>query len=338
MSRLVRGGAPAAAIVLAAALALLGGLLAAGGFLEREGPLVSESTPNADTTTPSGSPRPGEFGPTAPSLLVAVSAGEAWAVDGGGLWHHANGGWYGPMNPDPRLPHAWYDLAVDGDGTAWLAGDRGLWGVADGRWTNASDVYGAWRVVRAPDRGVWASTGSGPIHVSRSGDQLVRSNVKCPIWGTYDLAVADDGVVFGGGNGYSSGEGLVSIDDQGCEIVYPLGDGIDYAVGALLRDPLGGVVAVLYEPGSTDFSVDPWVMIRYDGTNWAVLRRGRDPAESVIGPDGEAWRIGWDVIVPVDDLAFDPDLFPTIDRPLSIAPDGTIWYSDVTGVKSVMPD
>lgn len=327
------------AAMLMAILALLGGMLASGGFREREDSLVSD-TPSAIGTMPPESPPLGRLGPSAPHILFAVSSGEAWAANEQGLWHFADDAWYGPMNPDVPQPANWYDLALDGDGIAWLAGDPGLWALADGRWTDEAHGRHAWRVVRAPDRGVWASTEAGPVHVWQAGwDQVARSGVvSCPVWGALHLAVSDDGIILGGGNGNGAGTGLVRIDDQRCESVYPLGDSIEYVVASLLRDPLGGVLAVLYdEREALDFSADPHVIVRYDGTSWSVLGRGKGPAELVVGPDGETWRIGWDAIVPVDDLAFDPDFFPTFDTPLSIAPDGTVWYADPAGVKRVLP-
>jgi hypothetical protein len=268
--------------------------------------------------------------------LVAVSADEAWAADGRGIWHYLDGAWVGPMMPAGWSPPT-RDLALGLDGTLWAATDSGVAALRDGRWTVAS-TGAARSIAIAQDGTAWAGSEWIQSIVGLRLDGSPPQTVYCPN-GSWSIAATADGSVFVGQISFNGRPGLARVDGRTCESVEPIGDGLRVEVHSLVADPGGGVIAAMFRgPTWTQGVGNVYAnyLARYDGSRWTLLDEFDYPAvhgfgDTVAASGDQVWRAGHAADVALE--RFDGDRWvPVITGfevfgPLSIARDGTIWFA-----------
>lgn len=274
--------------------------------------------------------------------LLAVSADEAWAADDRGIWHFAEGAWQGPQEPGD-LPNARvHALALAGDGTLWVATDRGVAALRAGRWTTAWPGE-ARTMALAADGTTWVGGQSTTIVGLRPvGDTWVAREVVCPV-GAMSMAAVTDGSVYLGSHAYAGWPGLARVDGRTCEKVDPLGDGLGVEVVDLAADSGGGLVALLLRGGGSP----PWTsyLAQFDGARWTILEEqtGVDgvSGDITVSPSGQVWRAG---AAPASGIErFDGGRWILVvtgvqaSGPISVAPDGAVWYGTSSGVQRFVP-
>jgi hypothetical protein len=281
--------------------------------------------------------------------LLAVSADEAWAANERGIWHFVDGGWTWPVKPAGWTART-HNLALGADGTLWAATDNGVAALRDGRWTVAWG-RAAWSIAVAADGTAWAGSEEGIVGLRLDGAPPRR--VTCPVW-PHALAVTADGTVYVGQlrpgwyfsldpDLFSGRPGLARFDGRTCERVDPIGDGRVVAVIDLDADPTGGLVAVMFRQESPATGPTTSYVARFDGTRWTVLEERTDEGGFMydggvsISPSGEIWRSGWRSSGAAMER-FDGERWIPVDvgisslGPLSIAEDGTLWFTGSSGV------
>ena len=273
--------------------------------------------------------------------LLAVSRDEAWAATDTGVFRYRDGAWKRDDPSGPDTVGAGSALAHAPDGTLWAAGYFGV-AVRNGA---------QWTVLPGPEYG-------GPIAVGRDGTPWVveshypaeqlqvdaltltgggwspRSVGQSPTGWVSSLAVARDGTVWAGSDGFFAGKtrGLARYDGQRWERVRPLG-AVDVAVTDI-EAAANGDVWVRFDSGK---------VARFDGTGWTLF--GADDglptlpdtliADLAIGPDGTVW-------VPTQDglARFDGERWTVSHRgvgfgPVSVASDGTVWVTGPSGIQRI---
>ena len=280
--------------------------------------------------------------------LLAVSADEAWAADARGLWHFVDDRWTGPIQTGMPKGAMTRDLALAGDGTLWVATDSGVAALRDGRWTVVSRSA-ALSIAVGADGTAWVGSSWDQV-VGLRLDGAPPRTVACPN-GSFALAITTDGSVYAGQFSYSGTAGLARFDGQACRAVDPLGDGLGVEVTDLVADPDGGLVAVMFRggPSRTPGSGDTYTnyLARYDGTRWTVLDEyafvmAFTPGGTAVAPSGEVWRSGYykaDVALErFDGQRWIPVVTGyTMSTPISIAPDGVVWFGGPSGVLRLTP-
>lgn len=303
--------------------------------------------------TPAPTPAPAIThlgGPTglAQGGLIAVSAAEAWAANGEGVWHFVGGRWDGPTVPDGLAPDELTGLAVSAggervaiavaSGIAVLEGDTWTWA-----WRNGTDWVG-FSVVFAPDGSLW--TEGVPDASSHSIVRLQEINgvwrgtvVDCPLGGLL-IAATSDGAIWTGGIGYSGTWGLARYDGGRCTAVQGIADTDHIDIVDLDADARGGLAAAVFD----DRPAGPWrqSIMRFDGSAWQTLKVdeavdgwGADLAvtpsgEVYLSMEGEILRYdvgGWQTLASIGLNA---------GHELSVAPDGSIWYSAPWGIGRIV--
>jgi hypothetical protein len=282
---------------------------------------------------------PAELWPSLNHSLVGVSAGEAWALDSSGIWHYVDGSWAGPYAPD--APGGVTEMTVAPDGAVWAGTGMGGAVLRNGVWR---DVWhgDASRIAIAPDGALWVATSDGGVvrRDPRTGDPT--GYARCPTPASV-MAASPDGALYVGSFGWFGG--LYVVRDGTCQRLDPLGDGGNYHVFDLELDADDGVVALLaYQP--TDGSTYSVHLVRLQGDRWSVLEAvtldhlaALDATDVAFGSGGTIWSTvdepgggirryyggRWEWVI---------DGFP-VSGPLSIAPDGSVWFGGPSGIQRV---
>jgi len=310
--------------------------------------------------TPGPSPTPASIrlgGPTGQRQvgLVAVSAAEAWAADGEGVWHFVDGRWDGPMAPDGLATDELTDVAVDlGRNRVAIAARPGIAVLEAGKWTWAwrfDTEFVGHSVAFAPDGSLWTfgvrDASSRPIVRLQEIDGVWRRTVvDCPLGGAF-IAATSDGAIWTGGFAYSGTWGLARYDGARCTAVHGIAATDLIEIVDLDADASGGLAAAVFEPGPGASWRES--IMRFDGSAWHTLNvdeavdswRGdlavTPSGEVYLSRDGEILRYdagggaggGWHTVASIG---------PFIGDRLSVAPDGSIWYSAALwGVWRIVP-
>jgi len=288
------------------------------------------------------------------SPLVAVSAGEVWAVMSPiddfacVIGHLEDGAWAfwrltrgeGPL----------HDLAVSPNGTVWSAGDAGVFSFDGEVWTRRFDGP-AGGVAVDGDENVWiGGTLEGEIPTPwlarwQAGQwERLDSSARLPTTGFTPMAAQPGGAVWISPYPASRPGELLRYDGAGLEPV-PVGDfpdpaGEEGAVGIwAIEVTLDGNVWV---GGWLSADWDQVVLARFDGTAWTQYEWFTDhPGISAVivelaaGPDGLLWVGGQSGLASLDGTEWTRHVEGRYVRSLDVAPDGTVWYSDDEGLHTL---
>ena len=346
-----RGPAIAAAafvIALAVSVSLL--------FFNRNGddPVTGTAATTTTTTTTTTSALPGieDFAVSVDDAglgtvgLVAVSAGEVWAVGGVGqpglIGRLEDGDWtHWRLVPSPSGQVN--GLAVAPDGTVWAAANSGVFSFDGAEWTRRfDDPAGAVGV----DGGgtVWIG---GPLQDNRlwlarwDGESWVRVDPNPeapPARGATSMTVLADGDVWivapMGGWG---GDLVMRYDGTTTESV---------ACWEYL-DPCPGVFTEIAAAPNGDLLVGGFAndidrqyrVAQFDGDAWTIWPAHDWPsAESfgasdmAVGPDGVLWFAFEGGLASADGTEWTTQIEGPGVSAVDVAPDGTVWYADSDGV------
>ena len=240
-------------------------------------------------------------------------------------------------------------LAVSPDGNRVAAAtDAGLAvREADGRWTwayrvPASTFAPTFGVAFASDGSLWTDQGGWPtrtlVHLTESGDAWTAEKVACPSGGG-SVVVATDGSVWTGGIGYNGTPGLARYDGRSCMALTPPGVGPDFETGAIARDPNGGVVLGVHDPGGSGDGPQPTEHTLWtDGTTWRELRAEEGAAFTLstmtvdAGGDPVVWSTTEWAVLRLHAGTWEPLGPVQFAWTIAIAPDGTMWTTSSEGI------
>jgi len=306
---------------------------------------------------PTPGPRPDQFGIRA---LVGISASEAWAAvvedvpfgdQEAGLWHFVDGGWEGPTQPR-GFEHPVSALALGPNGSLWAADLNRVAVLRSDGWTTAwasENVLVDGGLDVGSDGSAWVGTADGVVHITPTNGGFDVEQVDCPVPGRIVAVATDDTVwVVGGGWGFSAG--LASVTGGACELVYL------HDVYAAAAYPEGGVV-VAYDQANADGTYYSTVVRLRDGRQSLLAEAPANTGTTgvAVAPSGDVW---WAYDDPVaapagDDGDGGPGGLVRLHGeervqvvtggqpeagPISISPDGTVWFASSTAIYRILPD
>ena len=194
----------------------------------------------------------------------------------------------------------------------------------------------------------WVGTYDGAVHLSPLGNGFAVGRIDCPVPGA-TIAVATDGTVWIGGDGWMRAEGLAHITAAGCALVDPR------QVQSIDADPDGAVVVAL-EAGA-EFKSDATAIATVEsfaGGRWTAL--GSAPALAgsslvAVSPTGEIWWVLADPVVEARGLGAGSGGLVHLEGgtwsrivsgghdwgPVSVSPDGRLWLAGPTGIYRIAP-
>jgi hypothetical protein len=334
-------------VAIAALLALLLGMAAVG----------PRPIDRSVTSTPTPGLRTGYVGGPAgewPADLVAISAQEAWAANAQGVWHFVEDTWVGPTAPERFRPDALPMMAADleRDRIA-IAGGRGVAVLDAGAWTWAfppglpSPIRS---VAFAPDGSLWAlgeitMTSRQIVQFELVGSDWQATPVDCPLGG-WLLAATADGAIWSGGFSYTGTWGLARYDGARCTAAPGIGsDGLE--VVKLVADPRGGLVAVVLSEQRADAH---WrqSIIRFDGSAWQTIKVDENVpglnSDLAVAPSGDVYLLMDEEILSYGATSGTAAAWQLVASGafhpwarLSVASDGSVWYSGSAGVDRIVP-
>jgi streptogramin lyase len=246
---------------------------------------------------------------------------------------------------DQGLPA--YDLTAAPDGTLWVVTDRSVASFRDGAWTTAPDFPGQPMAIEIlPDGQVWVGSltklarldgdawTAFPFQDERGGRYTVGSEPR-------DLVAAPDGSIWARA---SSGDRLLHFDGATwSSIAAPGGDGPD-SIDLFSVGPGGEVWAFESEvppPSCGHGKHVPGRLARYHGEAWSVSPHAAPRIQheecyygfTVADHDGRLWGTNGNYLEVYDGTAWTTVLDATTTQsPLSLAPDGSIWFHNDEGV------
>ena len=279
--------------------------------------------------------------------LVAVSAGEVWAVGGvgqPGLIGRLEDGAWTHWRLDPSPSGQVNGLAVAPDGTVWAAANSGVFSFDGAEWTRRfDDPAGAVGV--SEDGTVWIS---GPLRdnwwwLARwDGESWVRVDPTPqapPARGATSMTVSADGDVWiVGPSGWWLPDHLMRYHGTTMEEVQ-IWEYLDPCPGFLSElavAPNGDLLV-----GGLANDIDRQVRVaRFDGDEWTEWAAHDWPlfAESigafdmVAGPDGVLWFAFEGGLASVEGTEWTTRIEGPGVSVVDVAPDGTVWYADADGV------
>lgn len=299
------------------------------------------------------------------TALVGVSGGEAWASDGNDqLWHFVNGAWEGPSRP-PGFEDTVVGLATGPDGSLWVADSTRVAVFRSDGWTTAWVSEGAYLFPNGLDIGAdgtaWVGTYDGVVRITPVGRGFDVQAVDCPIPGA-TVAVASDGTVWVGGDGWAREPGLAHVIGGRCEAVDPRPDPTSrgYEVRSIDTDPRGGVIVSVEEPldGFVWFTSDAVVtsnVVRINDGHRSLLGQAVATSGSMwaaVAPSGDVWWAYGGPVVATPEVDSGPGGLARFDGeqwvqiitggsewdPISISPDGTVWFASPSAIHRIRAD
>lgn len=310
------------------------------------------------TRTPAPTPAPSTTrlgGPTglARAGLIAVSAAEAWAANGEGLWHFVDDRWDGPTAPDGLAPDELTGLAVDPGGERIaIAARPGIAVLEAGKWTwtARTDVdFSSYSVAFAPDGSLWTlgvrdASPHTIVRLQEIDGVWRRTVVDCPLGGLLIAATAD-GTIWTGGIGYSGTWGLARYDGARCTAVPGVAATDHIDIVDLDADARGGLAAAVFDASPSG----PWrqSIMRFDGSAWQTLKVDEAVdgwgSDLAVTPSGEVYLLMDGEILRHDAGGGVGRAWQTVASTgldtgyqLSVAADGSIWYSAPWGIGRIV--
>ncbi len=299
---------------------------------------------------------------TVPPLdLLGVSAAEAWGLwvgawgnDTSELWH-VQGDVVSRETVGETAPTI-HDLALAPNGTLWAATDGGVAVRVGGTWTFV-DQQPALGVAVASDGTVWVGGKDSRIWTVRpagtgwkvrnvpdvaTGGSTLTGNASWMLGPTMAVDRAGHLWVSGGNQGWSDTPGLQRFGAGRWEAMRPVEDASATVFDNVVAAP-DGAVWVTIDATSTDGSccppADPATEVaRFDGRRWEVFGNADGlPSDNVglslaIGPDGAAWLSTSRGLFRYDGQRWSPALGDAYFGRVSVAADGTLWFSGGSGV------
>jgi hypothetical protein len=264
-----------------------------------------------------------------------------------------NGRWEAPTAPDEPTWDEPIGLAVErgGDRIAVAAGpgiailEGGTWSWA---WRNGTESVG-FSVAFAPDGSLWVPRGlDGSSHPIARLEEIEgvwrRTVVDCPLGGLL-IAATSDGTIWTGGIGYSGMSGLARYDGARCSAAPGIAvtDRID--IVDLDADARGGLAAAVFD----DSASGPWrqSIMHFNGSAWETLKvdEAMDGwgSDLAVMPSGEVYLLMDGQILRYDAGRGVGGEWQTVASTgldsgyqLSVAADGSIWYSAPWGVGRIV--
>jgi hypothetical protein len=268
-----------------------------------------------------------------------MSRDEAWATNGARIWHYLAGAWVVAAVPGDLPGPSIASIAVGSDGAVWAATDQGVAVLQAGKWRAVSSLPASRIVVDAKGT-AWVGWYSSLDVTALSPDSSVAPRtVSCPTSAS-SLAVATDGAVYMSHASWSDMGygGLFRISGATCARSAPLGDTYPYSSVTALATGPGGMIAAVLVDGHGPFDVSTVV---FDGGGWWVVSQQTkvewpDTRDLAFDGEGRLWRtrLGPDMAIYLERLGSTGSWLPVGSGPLfpdlmqlSIAPDGTLWFS-----------
>jgi hypothetical protein len=356
----------AAAAAVAAGVIVLAVLLWPGGGSE-SAPFVDDGStvPGTTLTVPTTTTLPTTTTAALPGIegfavsvddaglgtvgLVAVSAGEVWAVRGvgqpgligrleGGVWTH----WR--LDPNPRGQVN--GVAVAPDGTVWVATNSGVFSFDGVEWTRRFDdpagsvgVDGGGIVwIGGPQRNVAQS----PWLARWDGEAWVRVDPTpqaAPEPSIISLAILSDGGIWvsqsAGGWGFDL---LMRYDGTTMEEVR-IWDYLDHFPGVFTEiavAPNGDLLVGGHQDGQdrqvrvARFDGDEWT--EWAAHDWPFFAESMGAFDMAVGSDGVLWFAFDGGLASVDGTEWTTQIEGPGVSAVDVAPDGTVWYAGPDGV------
>ena len=313
-----------------------------GGVVERLLPGDVQAEPSPAPAEASSLVQELTVGLSGGSRLHAVSADRAWvAMPGSGdeyeLWNRTSDGWRGPM----RIGGAAVIRGIEdlGDGRLAVARDDGVWLGNEAAWTR---IWGeqANAVKMDPDGVLWVAglgdRGTSSLRSLReeAGGQWTLVSSGCTAGG-WSLDIASDGSVWTSGIGYSGTAGIARWAGGTCEQVAPLPDANATDVPAIAAGPSGRLAALVMNVECCDRWTGAHLM-EWDGERWSEID-AEDATDAnrfggigfdtlAFSDDGAIWAIVAGTLSRYANGAWASVAEVGLNSPISVAPDGTVWY------------
>ena len=284
--------------------------------------------------------------------LVAVSAGEVWAVRGVGqpglIGRLEDGDWtHWRLVPNPRGQVN--GLAVAPDGTVWAAFNSGVFSFDGAEWTRRFDdpagavgVDGGGTVwIGGPQRNVaqspWLARWDGGAWVRV--DPTPQAPPEPSNLGAISMAVLPDGEIWMSQGAFGwGGDLLMRYDGTTMERVQ-IWDYLDPSPGIFVEiaaAPNGDLLVGGHQNGNdrqvrvARFDGDEWT--EWAAHDWPYFPENIETFDMAVGLDGVLWFAFDGGLASVDGTEWTTRIEGQGISAVDVASDGTVWYSDSEGV------
>lgn len=286
---------------------------------------------------------PARVAPVWPGELVAVSSGEAWAVDGR-LWHLADGDWTEVAVSDWPTGATVRGVARSSAGVLAVAGDAGLAVLEGGRWLDLSDGGGIASVAFSPDGKSLYGWVSGwltapPAWWIRRFDRAAdgwRQATVTPIDSAidaYTVAVGANGDLWVGGAGMPTV--LARLNGTTWDDVGPIGGTASVQVNDLEPASNGDMWTTAFTDRGDGVMAS--LVGRYRGGRWTMF----GPADGFVtngvwrlasAPDGSVLAAADEGLLRFDGRGWTVAVEGSGLSAVDVADDGTVWTIGPSGI------